>query len=85
MTGETSSQEPGEQPEPHLDAPPDPGPGGPADWVEPDEDARPPATPDQPRSAQVEEEHVPDEIEQPEEEDEKHDKKDAEPGDEPSG
>jgi hypothetical protein len=39
-----------------------------------DEDDMPPATPDQPRSAQVEEEHVPDEIEQSEEldEEEKH-------------
>jgi hypothetical protein len=35
-----------------------------------DEDDLPPATPDQPRSAQVEEDEVPDEIEQPEEIDE---------------
>jgi len=34
------------------------------------DDDLPPATPDQPRSAQVEEEHVPDEIEHPEELDE---------------
>jgi hypothetical protein len=69
-----SSPEPEPQPEPHTDAPPDEGPGGPADMVHRDEDDMPPATPDQPRSAQVEEEHVPDEIEQSEEldEEEKH-------------
>ena len=38
-----------------------------------DEDA-PPAVADQPRSAQVEEEHVPDEIEEPEEKDKDVDK-----------
>lgn len=75
------SQNPGEKPEPRTDAPPDPGPGGPADWVEPDEDDTPLATRDQPRSAQVEDEHVPDEIEQPEELDEE--EKDVDPGDEP--
>ena len=64
-----------------MDAPPDPGPGGPADWVDPDEDDVPLATPDQPRSAQVEDEHVPDEIEDAEDLDE--DEKDLEPGDEP--
>jgi hypothetical protein len=85
--GNAGSQEPGEQPEPQMDTPPDPGPGGPADWVERDEDDFPLATPDQPRSAQVEQEHVPDEIEQPEETDEEQDedKQDTEPGDEPSG
>lgn len=66
----SSSQEPGEKPEPHMDASPDEGPGGPADMIHRDEDDFPPATPDQPRSAQVEEEHVPDEIEKPEEIDE---------------
>ena len=78
-----SSQDPSEKPEPDEDAPPDPGPGGPADWVEHDDDDLPPATPDQPLSAQVEEEHVPDEIEQPEESGEDEDK--GEQGDEPSG
>ena len=68
------SEVPGEKPEPQTDPPPDDGPGGPADMIHPDEDDKPPATPDQPRSAQVEEEEVPDEIEQPEEvdEEEKH-------------
>ena len=70
----SSSQDPGEKPEPQLDAPPDEGPGGPADVVHHDQDDLPPATPDQPRSAQVEEESVPDEIEQSEDidEEEKH-------------
>ena len=81
MSDELSSQEPGAKPEPKLDAPPDPGPGGPADWIDPDADEVPVATPDQPRSAQVEEQHVPDEIEDPEELDEE--EKDVEPGDEP--
>lgn len=62
-----SSTEPAEKPEPTTDAPPDEGPGGPADMVHRDEDDFPPATPDQPRSAQVEEQHIPDEIEEPEE------------------
>jgi hypothetical protein len=58
----------GDSPEPHVDAPPPEGPGGPdsvPDWeaAEPD-----PAVPDQPLSAQVE--GVPDEIEQPEQMDE---------------
>ncbi len=60
------SADPGQKPEPEMDAPPDDGPGGPADMVHRDDDDGPPATPDQPRSAQVEEEHVPDEIEEPE-------------------
>jgi hypothetical protein len=83
VTGESDSQDPGEQPEPKMDAPPDPGPGGPADWLEPDEDDLPPEIPDQPRSAQVEEEHVPDEIDQPEETGDDGDKEDMKPGDEP--
>jgi hypothetical protein len=64
-----SSQAPGEKPEPQMDTPPDEGPGGPADMVRHDADDLPPATPDQPRSAQVEEQNVPDEIEEPEESD----------------
>jgi hypothetical protein len=74
-----NAQEPGPMPEPHLDPPPEPGPGGPADMIEHPTDL-PPAVPDQPRSAQVEEEQVPDEIEQPEELDEE--EKDVDPGDE---
>jgi hypothetical protein len=81
VSDEPSSQEPGTKPEPQMDAPPDPGPGGPADWVDPDVDDVPLATPDQPRSAQVEDQHVPDEIEDPEDLDEE--EKDVEPGDEP--
>lgn len=68
----------GDRPEPEEDAPPDEGPGGPADMVHGDEDDLPPATPDQPRSAQVEEEQVPDEIEAPEQMDEE--EKDTDPG-----
>lgn len=68
----------GEQPTPHLDAPPDDGPGGPADRIERDDDDLPLQTPDQPRSAQVEDQHVPDEIEEPEQLDEG--EKDVEPG-----
>ena len=60
------SQNPGERPEPQPDPAPDEGPGGPADMVHSDDDDAPPATPDQPRSAQVEEEEVPDEIEESE-------------------
>ena len=56
-----------ELPEPA--SPPDDGPGGPADMIRDEEDG-PPATPDQPRSAQVEDEHVPDEIDEPEDKDE---------------
>lgn len=67
----------GDRPEPEEDAPPDEGPGGPADMVPVNEDDLPPATPDQPRSAQVEEEHVPDEIEKPEEMDEEQKDTDA--------
>ena len=73
-----SNETPAPKPEPTLDAPPDQGPGGPADMVERDKDDFPIQTPDQPRSAQVEEEAVPDEIEQPEELDEE--EKDVDPG-----
>lgn len=66
------------QPEPKEDPPPDVGPGGPADMVQHESEELPPATPDQPRSAQVEEKHLPDEIEQPEELDEG--EKDVDPG-----
>jgi len=64
----------GDPPEPHEDPPPDEAPGGPADRIDRDPDDFPIATPDQPTSAQVEQEDVPDEIEQPEEldEEEKH-------------
>lgn len=74
----SSNQERGEQPEPELDAMPDEGPGGPADVVHRDKDDFPPATPDQPRSAQIEDEGVPDEIEHPEEIDAE--EKDVDPG-----
>lgn len=73
-----NSVEPGEKPEPHTDATPDEGPGGPADMIERDKDDFPPATPDQPRSAQVEDEHVPDEIDEPETIDAE--EKDVDPG-----
>lgn len=59
-----------ERPEPKMDAPPDEGPGGPADMIHRDEEDLPPATPDQPRSAQVEDHEVPDELEEPEDVDE---------------
>ena len=75
------SEGPGSKPEPHIDAPPDPGPGGPADWIDPDHDDVQPAIPDGPRAAQVEDEHVPDEIDDPEDIDAE--EKDVEPGDEP--
>ena len=77
-----TTSDPGEQPEPHVDAPPDEAPGGPADRIERDPDDFPIQTPDQPRSAQIEEETVPDEIEEPEDTDEGEDD-DLEPGDEP--
>jgi hypothetical protein len=64
-----NSTDPGEKPEPTMDAPPDDGPGGPADMIERDDEEAPPAVADQPRSAQVEDEHVPDEIEESEEKD----------------
>ena len=65
-----SDSDPGPRPEPQEDPPPDGGPGGPSDRVQHDENDLPPATPDQPRSAQVEQKNVPDEIEQAEEMDE---------------
>ena len=61
-----SAADPGEKPEPETDAPPDDGPGGPADMVHRDDEEAAPATADQPRSAQVEDQHVPDEIEEAE-------------------
>jgi len=64
-----TAADPGEKPEPEMDAPPDDGPGGPADMVERDDEEAPPAVADQPRSAQVEDEHVPDEIEEGEDKD----------------
>jgi hypothetical protein len=65
-----SGSEIGDVPEPHEDPPPDEAPGGPADRIDRDPDDFPIVTPDQPTSAQVEQEDVPDEIEQPEELDE---------------
>ena len=56
-------------PVPSIDPEPEPGPGGPADAIQPDEDDHPPTTPDQPRSAQVTDGQVPDEIDTPEETD----------------
>ena len=64
-----TAADPGEKPEPETDAPPDDGPGGPADMVSRDDEDAPPAVADQPRSAQVEDQHVPDEIEEPEDKD----------------
>ncbi len=64
-----SSTEPSDRPEPMTDPAPDSAPGGPADAVEGHEEL-PPKTPDQPRSAQVEDGRVPDEIEKPEKMDE---------------
>jgi hypothetical protein len=65
-----SNPQDSERPEPQMDTPPDDGPGGPADMIHDDEADFPPATPDQPRSAQVEDENVPDEIGEPEDKDE---------------
>ena len=65
-------------PEPTTDPEPDDGPGGPADAVERDKDDLPLVTPDQPRSAQVEDHQVPDGLEDPEELDEE--EKDVDPG-----
>lgn len=70
MSNEQAEQEPGEKPEPRLDPPPDQAPGGPADMIQRDDDDLPLATPDQPRSAQVEDSHVPDEIQESEDVDE---------------
>ena len=69
MTTSESSDLP-DRPEPRTDPAPDEGPGGPADMIERDPDDLPLATPDQPRSAQVEEKDVPDEIQESEEMDE---------------
>ena len=57
---------PGPAPEPQIDEEPDPGneAGGP-DAVE-EETSIPPLTPDVPLSAQLDDEHVPDEIQEPE-------------------
>jgi hypothetical protein len=66
----TQSEDLPDRPEPELDPAPDDGPGGPADMVERDEDDFPPTGTDQPRSAQIEDEHVPDEIQEPEDMDE---------------
>lgn len=49
---------------PHLDPTPEEEPGGP-DAIERDPDDFPLVTPDQPRSAQLDEEEVPDEIDEP--------------------
>ena len=81
-----NSTDPGEKPEPKMDAPPDDGPGGPADMVRDEEG--PPEVADQPRSAQVEDEHVPDEIEESEEKDKdvEQDEKNVDEGtEEPAG
>lgn len=66
-------------PEPTTDPEPDRAPGGPADAFEADTDSGAPATPDQPRSAQVEEHEVPDEIDSPEEVDEEEEHVEDEP------
>jgi hypothetical protein len=76
-----SQPELGDQPDPRVDNAPDPAPGGPADRVV--DDAGPePVIPDPPRSAQVKDTAVPDEIGEPEHMDE--DEQTAEPGDEPT-
>lgn len=54
-------------PEPKVDADPDASPGGPADRIDRDADDFPVTTPDAPRSAQVDDEVVPDELDQPDE------------------
>ena len=59
-------------PEPHIDPPPEENPGG-VDAVEGTPEDFPLATPDQPTSAQVDDDVVPDEIQQPEEPDEETD------------
>jgi hypothetical protein len=65
-----SASDPGEKPEPTMDPPPDEAPGAPADRIERDPEDFPLATPDQPKSAQVEQDSVPDEIEESEDVDE---------------
>jgi len=52
-------------PEPTTDTDPDEGPGGPADRIERDADDFPLTTPDPPRSAQVDDAVVPDELDEP--------------------
>ena len=93
------SQGPGPKPEPQIDPPPDHGPGGPADEVGTDTQHPPVEVPDQPMSAQVEEEEVPDEIEEADDTDtdadeeaaanqgdpDPEDSEAAQPGDEPTG
>lgn len=63
--------------EPTRDPAPDEAPGG-VDAIERDEDDFPPVTPDQPRSAQLEGDQVPDEIEQLDEGQQEGDDSDAE-------
>jgi hypothetical protein len=65
-----SASDPGEMPEPKMDPPPEEAPGAPADRIERDPEDFPLATPDQPTSAQVEKDSVPDEIEESEDVDE---------------
>ena len=79
-----SAGEPGGQPEPKMDPPPDEAPGGPADRIESDPDDFPLTTPDQPTSAQVEKGDVPDEIDEPEDVEEKDQMDSDKSGDEPS-
>jgi hypothetical protein len=72
-----------EIPEPHIDAEPDPGnEAGGVDAV-PDKGTFPPVPPDEPLNAQMEEEKVPDEIQEREEPDRPADTED--PSSEPAG
>lgn len=66
-------------PEPTTDSDPDEAPGGPADRVERDGDDFPLTTPDPPRSAQVDDDVVPDELDEPDDSD-KGDEDDADEG-----
>lgn len=75
-----STQNPSDRPEPQEDPTPDEAPGGPADMIHRDKDDLPLATPDQPRSAQIEDGSVPDQIEEPETMDET--EKGVDPGNE---
>lgn len=52
-------------PEPHIDPPPDEAPGG-VDAVQHSPEDFPPATPDQPSAAQLDDDDVPDEVQSPE-------------------
>jgi hypothetical protein len=79
-----SADDPGEQPEPKLDPAPEESPGAPADKIERDPDDFPLATPDQPKSAQVEQEDVPDEIEESEDVNEEEETDSDKSGEEPS-